>query len=129
MASVLALGTECELAHLQVNVPLLLLRCPSTGKVWQTLNTGKSPRVPNSLVIYGAVIGEKHDSVWVWFASVPALGTECDLALLQARVPLFEMLRQLGCFGSCDVSTCFGSCACLGRRARLGTAASDCGLP
>ena len=31
---------------------------PSTAKVWQTLNIGKSPRIPNNLIISGAVHGQ-----------------------------------------------------------------------
>ena len=31
---------------------------PSTAKVWQTLNIGKSPRVPNNLIISGADHGQ-----------------------------------------------------------------------
>ena len=30
----------------------------STGKVWQTLIIGKSPRTPNNLIISGAVHGQ-----------------------------------------------------------------------
>ena len=35
-----------------------ILRYPSTAKVWQTLNIGKSPRIPNNLIISGAVHGQ-----------------------------------------------------------------------
>ena len=31
---------------------------PSTAKVWQTLNIGKSPRIPNNLIISGVVRGQ-----------------------------------------------------------------------
>ena len=31
---------------------------PSTAKVWQTLNIGQSPRVPNNLIISGVVHGQ-----------------------------------------------------------------------
>ena len=31
---------------------------PSTAKVWQTLNIGKSPRIANNLITSGAVQGQ-----------------------------------------------------------------------
>ena len=31
---------------------------PSTAKVWQTLNIGKAPGIPNNLIIFGAVHGQ-----------------------------------------------------------------------
>ena len=38
--------------------PFCLAEYRSTGQVWQTLNIGKSPRVPHSLIISGAVHGQ-----------------------------------------------------------------------
>ena len=49
--------TETALGKVRV-APPLLWRCPSTANVWQTLNTGKSPRVPKNLIISGAVHGQ-----------------------------------------------------------------------
>ena len=38
------------------NLPApVAVRYPSTAKVWQTLNIGKSSRIPNNLIISGAV--------------------------------------------------------------------------
>ena len=38
--------------------PITATDYPSTGQVWQTLNSGKSPGVPNNLIISGAAHGQ-----------------------------------------------------------------------
>ena len=52
----------------------LPLMYPSTAKVWQTLNIGKSSRIPNNLIICGAVHGQMPGHcLGVVFQTLPVL--------------------------------------------------------
>ena len=61
-------------------------RYPSTAKVWQTLNTGKAPRIPNNLIISGAAHGQMRGH---------CLGVVCQTlpvqTLFQRRVSIRNM--------------------------------------
>ena len=70
---------------------------PSTAKVWQTLNIGKSPRVLNNLIISGAVHGQMRGH---------CLGVVCQ------TLPVLRYCVALCCVVLCCAVVCSGVLCC-----------------
>ena len=52
---------------------------PSTAKVWQTINIGKSPGIPNNLIISGAARGQiSEHCLGVVCQTLPVLRYSCS---------------------------------------------------
>ena len=68
---------------------------PSTTKVWQTLNIGKSPRTPNNLIISGAAHGQiSEHCLGVVCQTLPVLRYPVCLPGLSTRAPARGVKRR-----------------------------------